>query len=55
MVEIDFSFLLSYNKVDLRVWRNWQTRKIQILVLVRVVQVQVLLSALNCQNKSLWI
>ncbi len=31
----------------MRIWRNWQTRKIQILVPERAVQVQVLLSAFS--------
>ena len=36
----------------MRIWRNWQTRKIQILVPVTVVQVQVLLSAPNLYNPN---
>ena len=35
---------LWYNNNVLRIWRNWQTRMIQVHV-VRAVQVQVLLSA----------
>ena len=36
----------------MRIWRNWQTRMIQVHV-VRAVQVQVLLSALNIKIPNL--
>lgn len=48
---IAFLFLFWYNSLAERIWRNWQTRMIQVHV-GRPVQVQVLLSAPNIKQTA---